>query len=105
MTQELITVNVWEVLELLEAEVVKLHQLHSWERLDIDESNTRRELEWSLMLHVFRVIEDSIPDWLGFLRHFLGFTHWSWIMLVKICLSWSEETGCNSDGLHLIDSL
>lgn len=42
--EELISVVIWNVLELLQTEVVKLHKFHSWERFNIEESDAGRKL-------------------------------------------------------------
>jgi len=40
LTQDLVSINVRKILQLLESQIIKLHQLHSWEWFDIQESDT-----------------------------------------------------------------
>jgi hypothetical protein len=41
----MLTVFVGEVLDLFESQVVELHQLHSWERLYVEVSDTSGKLQ------------------------------------------------------------
>ena len=59
----LVAVLIWQLLDFLQNQVVKFHKLHSWEWLDIHESEARGELEWTRVFHVLLMIEDSVPDW------------------------------------------
>ena len=40
LAEELVAVGIWHVLKLLEGEIVKLHQFHPWEWLNIKERDT-----------------------------------------------------------------
>lgn len=42
--EELVSVVIWNVLELLQAQVVKLHKFHSWKGFNIEESDAGRKL-------------------------------------------------------------
>jgi len=44
LAQELVSVLVWHVLQLLQAEVIEFHELHSWEGLDVQEGDTGGQL-------------------------------------------------------------
>ena len=60
--QELVVVRIGQGIDFLEGEVVELHQLHSWEGIDIHEGYTSRKLEGAIVLHVLFMVKHALPD-------------------------------------------
>ncbi len=60
--QELITILIRERLQLLQCQVVKLHQFHAREWFDVEVGDTSGQLKRALVLHVPLVVEDALPD-------------------------------------------
>ena len=63
LREELVLVLVWQVLDLLQSQIVELHELHSGERLHIEVSDSSGQLQWSFMVHVLLMVVDSLPNW------------------------------------------
>ena len=80
----LIAVLIWELIDLLEDQVVQLHELHSWERFNIHERETSREFQCSLVVHVLLMIKDSVPNGLRSLLVALLLGHGRWVMHVGV---------------------
>ena len=98
---ELVAVLVGQVSDLLQDQVVQLHQLHAGEGLNVHPCDASGELKRALMLHVSLVIECAFPNRKSDLLVPLLLAHRHGVVQVRVLEVGAEATeGQRSKHLH-----
>ena len=80
-----------QIVDLLQDQVIELHEFHSWEWFYIDHGESCGELQRSSVMHILLVVENTVPDRHGRLLISLFLAHWSGIRDV-----WVLEVGAEA---------
>ena len=73
-----------KIVDLLQDQVIELHEFHSWEWFYIDHGESCGELQRSSVMHILLVVENTVPDRHGSLPISLFLAHWSGIRDVGV---------------------